>query len=148
MEPTPTITTLDENCDVETEVSFRVELTTDYYASETSWDIKDVDENLIESSGAYSDKYKFFIHAFCLEKNGCYIFTIYDSCGDGFYYVEDDDDESLVPGYEIFFQNMLIKAGGNNHAFKQESSIPFGDTCPSSSPSKSPSPSTSPKATE
>jgi Metallo-peptidase family M12/Secretion system C-terminal sorting domain len=57
-------------------------LTTDDYANETTWDIKNSTGSIIYSGGPYSVSNNVHTVALCLP-NGCYTFTIYDSYGDG-----------------------------------------------------------------
>ena len=56
-------------------------LVTDNYGSETTWELRDDNGSLIQSGGPYSNNTSYNFN-FCLP-DGCYNFTIYDSYGDG-----------------------------------------------------------------
>lgn len=64
--------------------SVGLELALDDYASETSWELYDGDQNLIAEGGAYQDGQAGAViqETFCLE-DGCYEFVLYDEFGDG-----------------------------------------------------------------
>ena len=59
-----------------------VEILTDNYASETTWDIVDDSNNLIDSGGSNYNNNTLYIEKIQLSP-GSYTFTIYDSYGDG-----------------------------------------------------------------
>lgn len=54
----------------------------DGYASETTWEITDMDDNVIYSGGGYSDGQETFSREVCLN-DGDYKFVVNDSFGDG-----------------------------------------------------------------
>jgi hypothetical protein len=61
---------------------------TDYAPEQTSWDIKDADGVVVASRYSFQDIYEFYEETVCLaETETCsgtdYIFTIYDSAGNG-----------------------------------------------------------------
>ncbi|NOX45688.1 MAG: T9SS type A sorting domain-containing protein [Chlorobi bacterium] len=58
-----------------------LELMTDEYASETSWKLRDADDNVIRESETL-ENLTLYTEEFCLPQ-ACYTFTIYDSYGDG-----------------------------------------------------------------
>lgn len=58
-----------------------VSILTDDYGDETSWEIKDSQNNVVASGSGYGDATQYTIPT-CLA-DGCYTFTIYDSYGDG-----------------------------------------------------------------
>ncbi|MFH2142732.1 MAG: PKD domain-containing protein, partial [Bacteroidota bacterium] len=61
----------------------QVDITTDNYGGETTWDIvNDADPGTILFSGGPYDANTNYIETFCLEE-GCYTWTIYDAYGDG-----------------------------------------------------------------
>jgi type IX secretion system substrate protein/SprB-like repeat protein len=64
-------------------VTITLELLTDNYPGETTWDLFDPMGNLIYSGGPYSSQATLFEEDFCLDPDLCYTFTIYDSYGDG-----------------------------------------------------------------
>ena len=63
-------------------VGLRLELLTDNYPFETSWELYDDDNNLIFTSPVYSDAQTLYTENWCIAE-GCYTFVIYDSWGDG-----------------------------------------------------------------
>jgi hypothetical protein len=65
-----------------------IEITTDYWAYETSWDIKDADDIVVASRASFPSSFTTYEDRVCLsETETCggsdYTFTIYDSFGDG-----------------------------------------------------------------
>lgn len=58
-----------------------VDILTDNYGGETSWEITDGSNNVVASGTGYDNNTQYNIPA-CLA-DGCYTFTIYDSYGDG-----------------------------------------------------------------
>lgn len=58
-----------------------IQLSTDKYASETSWDLKDSSGNVVASGSNYKNQTSYTINE-CV-KPGCYTFTIKDSQSDG-----------------------------------------------------------------
>ncbi len=76
---------LSQNYDVITNgETVQLDLTTDNYGSETTWElVDDATSTVLYSGGPYSDgASQNFIETWCLPV-GCYTFTIYDSYGDG-----------------------------------------------------------------
>ena len=69
---------------------FELELRTDYYPSETSWKLRDMNSNVVVASGSgygqdndkYKTRTKVYDYSACLD-GGDYKFSIYDSYGDG-----------------------------------------------------------------
>ncbi len=60
-----------------------LELHTDDYPTETTWELLDMSGNVLYSGGPYSQPETSFFHSMCLEPNTCYTYVIYDSYGDG-----------------------------------------------------------------
>lgn len=59
-------------------------LTTDEYPGETSWEIRDDETNtVIYTGGGGLDDLSNYNFSYCLENNRCYTFTIFDEFGDG-----------------------------------------------------------------
>jgi hypothetical protein len=81
-----------------------VNILTDSYGSETSWDMKNNAGEIVAYGGidtVYSNN-TFYSKNFCVISSDCYLFNIYDSYGDGI----------LSPGgYEILYNNSYV--GGN-----------------------------------
>ena len=84
-----------ESCDEETEQRFRLELLTDYFGFETSWNIT-TDSNQTFCGGQYCQddiyseyteyrysEYTEYVRYVCLTVGTCYNFTIFDEYGDG-----------------------------------------------------------------
>ena len=66
------------------EQTFRVILVLDDYGSETTWEVKDDNNNLIASGGPYEDGAAGKVIAKTLKlTDGCYTTTIFDAYGDG-----------------------------------------------------------------
>lgn len=64
-------------------VEFTLNLLTDNYPTETTWEVTDEDGNVVASGGPYSDEATLEVETFCVSNDACYTFTIYDSYGDG-----------------------------------------------------------------
>ena len=62
--------------------TINVSILTDGYGSETSWDIKDESGNVLGSGGPYGNNQQINETAIVAAQE-CYIFTLYDSYGDG-----------------------------------------------------------------
>jgi hypothetical protein len=60
-----------------------VNLTTDFFPSEITWEIYDRAVGLIAFGGPYPDANTNYIHEICVDQGGCYDWYIYDSFGDG-----------------------------------------------------------------
>jgi hypothetical protein len=98
-----------------------VEILTDDYPSETTWDMVHVASGTtVGSGGPYSGQQTLYQEEVCLDDDptGCYLFTIYDSYGDGI---------SLPEGYYNVYDpgGALVCTGGGN--FGTEESCYFGD---------------------
>lgn len=63
---------------------FELELKTDEFPNETSWELQDGNGNIFFNETGYGnyENSTIFIYDYCLEA-GCYNFTIFDSYGDG-----------------------------------------------------------------
>ncbi|MCB0644855.1 MAG: T9SS type A sorting domain-containing protein, partial [Phaeodactylibacter sp.] len=64
----------------------------DFFPEETSWELRSEDGTLVGAGGPYEGFGSFsqVREEFCLDPEGCYVFTIFDAAGDGI---------TLVPGY-------------------------------------------------
>lgn len=70
---------------IESAVELEFQLLTDDYPAETSWDLKDVNGDIVRSGNGYTATQTEHIEYWCLAE-GCYTFTIYDAYGDGLEY--------------------------------------------------------------
>ena len=81
-----------------------VEIFTDNYPSETTWEILSSSGNVLFSGGPYTSGSTLYTHATTLPADGCYEFNIYDTFGDGlivgpgYYNVLDSDGNYVVEG--------------------------------------------------
>ena len=143
----PTITH-DCSCGVG-EFKFELELRTDFYPDETSWQIEDGNEDILHSESGYDwpdDEITIFNYEYCLPV-GCYDFVIDDSAGDGIcclsdYYDDDDLDgyyEGSIYGWKEVFHGGNFQFNAIEH-FCGEDLCPFATHYPSTSPSISSQP--------
>lgn len=102
-------------------------LVTDRYASETSWDLKDSGGTTINSGSGYSNSSTYNINLGPLSE-GQYTFTIYDSYGDGICCAYGSGSYELVDGAS----NVLVSGG----AFGSSESTVF--CVPSAVPNEAP----------
>jgi len=111
-------------CNPETSVPFRLELETDYCASETSWEIKDaVNDDIILDHGPYEKDYTIHNETYCVPSNKCLIFTMKDLYGE------------FAGYYKLFYDGDFFKRGLD---FGFRDSTKFGSTCPTKEPTRSP----------
>lgn len=73
----------------------------DGYASETTWELMDVSDEVIASGGPWADGEVSASATFCLE-DGTYTFTIYDAYGDGLSYPANGSATMVLNGEELF----------------------------------------------
>lgn len=108
-----------------TEVTFEVyldeetvelQLLTDEFPDETSWELLSQDSTVLFSGGPYAetDNQVLFIETLCLHPDSCYIFAIYDDFGDGFSAYGIDGDYQIVD----HAGNVLV--ANNNPSFGDE----------------------------
>jgi hypothetical protein len=125
----PEATQNDESCEypcLGNEVTLNI--LTDCYADETSWQLYDQENTLIESSNDYSDfNQTQIVESFCLEE-GCYTLQISDSYGDGLngsnwscgvdgnYSMTDNDNNIFFEMQEADFGNSIT----HNFCFNPE----------------------------
>jgi len=64
-------------------VGVSLSLLTDLFPEETSWELQDLDGNILFSEGPLNDAEKVHSHDWCLDLDSCYQFILYDSYGDG-----------------------------------------------------------------
>lgn len=63
--------------------TWTIELFTDCYPGETSWDVRDEAGNVILKNDPYTEAQDSSVQVISIPSNGCYIFRFYDSYGDG-----------------------------------------------------------------
>jgi lysyl endopeptidase len=95
-----------------------LELTTDDYAEETSWEFREIGGALIDS-GSYnqtSDDNTTFVETFNVNLNTCYEFTLFDSYGDGIccQYGEGEYSLSTSDG-EVIFEGAEFEESETTH---------------------------------
>lgn len=96
------VTTLEEvsnNCYVS---NVTLNIKTDNYPSETTWDLKDESGQTVYSGGSYSNKLTVYSETFVLA-DGNYTFNIYDSYGDGICCSYGDGYYTLTDGNNVEF---------------------------------------------
>jgi V8-like Glu-specific endopeptidase len=96
--------------------AWKLELKTDSYPRETSWDLKDSSGNVLRSGGDYTSIANVYTYKYCLEP-GVHTFTIYDAFGDGICC------DYLVGYYKMWYNGVLLKDNGN---IGKEESTTFG----------------------
>ncbi|CAJ1944597.1 unnamed protein product [Cylindrotheca closterium] len=110
------------------EIAFEFTLRTDEWAEETSWNLKDSQNNLVLSGGDYTDD-EVYETMGCIP-NSCYTLAILDSYGDGL------SEGGSNPGYTLIVDNNVEEeAGGVNFGF--EKTLTFGN-CFASTPPPTP----------
>jgi len=123
------------------ETLLRLDLITDRFPKQTTWQVANLANKTILNGGPYDELFSAYQEAHCIDKKGCYQFTIEDSASDGICCKWFSGNGI----YKLYFDSSIpIQEGGNFTG--EESSILFGDTCPSPIPSMRPSskPSTRP----
>lgn len=113
----------------------KLELKTDNYGGETSWRVTDESGAIARSGAGYQNNRDYTINE-CLS-SGCYVFTIFDSWGDG---ICCGYGQGL---YSLFVDGELIKSGGDFGQSEATSFCAIPSSSPtvelSSAPSSSPS---------
>jgi len=64
-------------------VEFSLQLLTDNYPGETTWEVEDENNVVIASGGPYTQGATLITEPFCVDQSACYTFTIFDAFGDG-----------------------------------------------------------------
>ena len=105
---------LDPNCSGN-RVYASVEVTTDQNPSETSWTIaRRREDNIVYEGGDYTEQNFKYTSSSCVRVPKCYIFTIYDSAGDGL---------SGDGGYKIYADGNVVIDGTFESGFEKSVSI-------------------------
>lgn len=104
------------------EATINIEIFTDNYPGETTWQVTDYyTGQVLFSGGPYATPGYLYRHQLCVPYGGCYNFTIFDSWGDGICC-------SYGYGYyNVYFEGTLICTGGQFGL--QETCEMFGDNC-------------------
>jgi len=76
-------------------VAVFLELRTDVFPEETTWEVEDEGGNVVFSGGPYTDQITVYTEEWCLDSEGCYDFYIYDGFGDGI------SDQGVIGDYNI-----------------------------------------------
>jgi len=121
-------------CDLCGKAKVQLDITTDKYGGETSYDIKDASNTKVMNGGSY-ESYKDYSELKCLE-SGSYKFTIYDTWGDGICCSQGDGS------YSIKVSDEEVTSGGN-FGNKEEKGFTIGASPPTTPAPVSPPPSTS-----
>lgn len=87
-----------------------LELLTDDYPTETTWELQDLNGLVIAEGGGYTDILTLYTETFCLDPEACYVFYMYDSFGDGIccsygegnYRIINPDGEVLLASDGVF----------------------------------------------
>lgn len=64
-------------------VTIGLQINTDQFPQEVTWELRDEDDNVIFAGGPYDNQNALEEEEFCLDPEACYTFTISDSYGDG-----------------------------------------------------------------
>lgn len=103
--------------------SVKLELLTDLYASETTWELRDDEGTLLFSGGPYVAGQTLHEHFWCLP-TGCYTFTIFDSYGDGIQFFGVEGDYHIIDGNGEILASLINPAFGFSES--NEFCVPFG----------------------
>lgn len=120
----PTLTINAQDCPGG-EVLLEIDILTDNYAYETSWELTNLDGDVIGSdSYGDDDDDSTFHYEFCVPEEGCTFFTIYDDFGDGICC-------SYGEGYySVSIDGTEVADGGDfNSEYTEEFNCPPGSSC-------------------
>ncbi|MCP4582839.1 MAG: hypothetical protein GY839_14610 [candidate division Zixibacteria bacterium] len=99
---------LDPPCGGCSEDTLTINIMTDDYPSETTWDVVDVNTSMvIASGGPLADANTLHSYVVCIDFDGCYDFTVYDAYGDGICCTYGQGY------YEVYLNSTLV---GSNYA--------------------------------
>merc|ERR1740124_1166138 len=106
--------------DSEIPVILRVDITTDRWPEETSWNVINIlTSQIVFEGNSYTNKYSLHSKTHPVCPQNCFLFTVYDSHGDGLTSYGTDGS------YQVFFDNNLVHDGGGNEEFKEDYSLLF-----------------------
>ena len=119
--PIPTLSPSVSSSPTATPLNFQLTLNTDYYSAETSWVVRDRTKNCetLGQGGQGSEYQGFTLHnaSLAFTPDSCYLFTIYDSYGDGICCYSGNGNFTVVYGGEV------VGSGGE---FASQESVQFG----------------------
>lgn len=101
-------------------VDVTVEIRTDYWGYETSWSISDSSSSVLMSGNSYGNSETYYVTE-CLPNDANYVFTIYDSYGDGILY---------GGGYKITAAGNVLAEGGGNFGSSDYRDFALGNAPP------------------
>lgn len=107
---------------ISSQVKVKVKITTDIFASEISWKVKDIMGAVIMQGGqgAVYVNNTTYTDSLCLPQSGCYFFEIFDTYGDGI----------LSPGgYQVDVNGNPVLSGGANYTTFASGTISCPDSC-------------------
>ena len=84
---------------VDPDAVLTVEILTDPYPSETTWELVEDGVGVVASGGPYSSSYTYYYHDIDVCSTSCYTFTCFDAWGDGIY---------SPGGYNLYWDGVLI----------------------------------------
>ncbi|UCE66688.1 MAG: hypothetical protein JSU85_01330 [Candidatus Zixiibacteriota bacterium] len=103
------------------EDSIVIEIMTDNYPYETTWEILESGtSDVIGSGGPYNGRNMLFVEYICAENSGCYDFIIYDEYGDG---ICCDNGNGY---YNVFLNDSLVATGGEFDFLEATAEIGYG----------------------
>jgi hypothetical protein len=124
---------------------FEIELTTDNFPQETSWEVREsLTGELVASESEYTRIGSNFSHSRCFERNGPFVFTIYDEYGDGMCC------NNGQGSYVITFNDVVVHTGSGRFGRSESitlSSEDDGSGLTGLSPPPTPLPTTAPSMT-
>ena len=102
--------------------SVKLELLTDLYPNETSWELADDMGTILFSGGPYSSPLSLLEENWCLA-DGCYTFTIFDSFGDGIQAYGEEGDYTISDDNGIILASLIVA----NFGFSESNTfcVPF-----------------------
>ena len=103
------------------EDSIVIQIMTDEYPWETTWEVLESGtSNVVRSGGPYNGLNMLFVEYVCIEDTGCYDFVIYDDAADG---ICCDYGNGY---YNIFLNDSLVATGGEFDSLEITAEIGYG----------------------
>lgn len=104
----------------ETEV--KVEIFTDNWGDETSWTLTDLSGTTVMQGGqgGVYGSFSSYVDSICVAANGCFLFEIYDTYGDGIY---------APYGYKLYINELVVSSGANDIADYAIVAVNCQDSC-------------------